>query len=417
MALLKELISVDEAIRRIVSSFRLDLRTTYVNIEDSLGLISAEDVVAPYDIPPCNKSVVDGYALRAKDTYGASPSNPVELKVIGEVDVNVDPEEVPSLKPFTAVKVATGSPLPKGSDAVIMYEDVERLNDKILVYKPLPQWANVARVGEDFRRGDLIVSKGTVLGPWHIASLASYGFSKVLVYERIKVVVIPIGSEVIKPNIPKPLRKGVYDSTSYLIKSFLSIKGYFNVSRLDPIPDDLSIIRSIISKALESFDIVITCGGTSVGERDLTYSAIKDLGDFTPLFRGVAIRPGRPVSAALVGGKLVFMVSGFPVAALATLDSILMPSIKLVLGVKEIDEPVVKAKLVKRLVNVVGYTSYFRVKVFRCGSELCVEPLRLTGSGILSTLIRGNGVVIIPPNVEGYDVGTYVKVKLIGPIL
>jgi len=183
------------------------------------------------------------------------------------------------------------------------------------------------------------------------------------------------------------------------------------------IPDEESMIKDKVKDLLKVSDIVITIGGSSVGSRDLTFKVLKSLNNAKILFRGVLIRPGRPATALVVNdGKLIFIASGFPVAALAEVDLILLPAIKKVLNIKELGYPIVRARLTRRLVNVVGYTSYVRVKVFKCGNELCVEPLRLTGSGVLSTLIKGNGVIVIPPNIEGYEKGSYVNVRLVNPI-
>ncbi len=415
---LKELVSVDEAIERLKSNIRLSLDVVNVKLDDALGLISSNDIYAPYSLPYFNKSVVDGYAVRAEDTYGASHTNPIELRVIGSIDIGSSPENLPELEPFTAVEISTGAPLPKGANAVIMYEDTEKIsNDRILVYKPVAKWANVARIGEDFEASQKILSKGEVIQAWHIAALASYGFSRIKVFRKLRIAVIPIGSELIEPEEPKPPLPGkIYEGTSYLISSYLRNRKYVSVTRVEPLPDDEAKIRSVISDLTINHDIIITVGGSGIGRKDLVVKTLTTLPNSKLVFRGVAIRPGRPASAVIIDGKPVFVLSGFPVAALAALDLIFIPTIKKVLNIKEMEEPHIKAKLVRRLVNVTGYTSYARVKVFKCGNEVCAEPLRITGSGVLSTLIRGNGVVVIPPDVEGYEAGEIVNVKLVNPL-
>ncbi|OYT48838.1 MAG: molybdopterin molybdenumtransferase MoeA [Desulfurococcales archaeon ex4484_42] len=415
---LKKLVSVDEAIERLKNNIRLSLDVVNAKLDDALGLISSNDIYAPYSLPYFNKSVVDGYAVRAEDTYGASHTNPIELRVVGSIDIGSSPENLPELEPFTAVEISTGAPLPKGANAVIMYEDTERIsNDRILVYRPVAKWANVARIGEDFEASQKILGKGEVIQAWHIAALASYGFSSIKVFRRLRIAVIPIGSELIEPEEPKPPLPGkIYEGTSYLISSYLRNRKYVSVTRVEPLPDDEAKIRSVISDLMINHDIIITVGGSSIGRKDLVVKTLTSLPNSKLVFRGVAIRPGRPASAVIINGKPVFVLSGFPVAALAALDLIFIPTIKKVLNIKEIEEPYIKAKLVRRLVNVTGYTSYARVKVFKCGNEVCAEPLRITGSGVLSTLIRGNGVVIIPPDVEGYEAGEIVNVRLVNPL-
>ena len=415
---LKKLVSVDEAIERLKNNIRLSLDVVNAKLDDALGLISSNDIYAPYSLPYFNKSVVDGYAVRAEDTYGASHTNPIELRVVGSIDIGSSPENLPELEPFTAVEISTGAPLPKGANAVIMYEDTERIsNDRILVYRPVAKWANVARIGEDFEASQKILGKGEVIQAWHIAALASYGFSSIKVFRRLRIAVIPIGSELIEPEEPKPPLPGkIYEGTSYLISSYLRNRKYVSVTRVEPLPDDEAKIRSVISDLMINHDIIITVGGSSIGRKDLVVKTLTSLPNSKLVFRGVAIRPGRPASAVIINGKPVFVLSGFPVAALAALDLIFIPTIKKVLNIKEIEEPYIKAKLVRRLVNVTGYTSYARVKIFKCGNEVCAEPLRITGSGVLSTLIRGNGVVIIPPDVEGYEAGEIVNVRLVNPL-
>jgi len=415
---LKELVSVDEAIERLSGSMELSLGVIDVRIDDALGLISSNDIYAPYSLPYFNKSVVDGYAVRAEDTYGASHTNPVELRIIGSVDIGSSPENLPELEPFTAVEISTGAPLPKGANAVVMYEDTERISDdRILIYKPVAKWTNVARIGEDFEVSQKILSKGEVVQAWHIAALASYGFSHIKVFRKLRIAVVPIGSELVEPEEPKPPLPGkIYEGTSYLISSYLRSRKYVSVTRVKPLPDDEVKIKSVISDLIVNHDIVITVGGSSVGRKDLVVKTLTSLPNSKLIFRGVAIRPGRPASAVVVDGKPIFVLSGFPVAALAALDLVFIPTIKKVLNIKEIEGSYIKAKLVRRLVNVTGYTSYARVRVFRCGNEICAEPLRITGSGVLSTLIRGNGVIVIPPDVEGYEVGEVVNVKLVNPL-
>jgi len=415
---LKKLVSVDEAIESLRSSIRLSLDVVSVKLDDALGLISSDNIYAPYSLPYFNKSVVDGYAVRAEDTYGASHTNPIELRVIGSIGIGSSPENLPELEPFTAVEISTGAPLPKGANAVIMYEDTEKIsNDRILIYKPVAKWANVARIGEDFEASQKILGKGEVIQAWHIATLASYGFSRIKVFRRLRIAVIPIGSELIEPEEPKlPLPGKIYEGTSYLISSYLRRRRYVSVIRVRPLPDDEIKIRSVVTDLIINHDIVITVGGSSIGKKDLVVKALTTLPNSKLVFRGVAIRPGRPASAVIIDGKPVFVLSGFPVAALAALDLIFIPTIKKVLNIKEIEEPYIKARLVRRLVNVTGYTSYARVRVFKCGNEVCAEPLRITGSGVLSTLIRGNGVVVIPSDVEGYEAGEIVNVKLVNPL-
>ena len=183
---------------------------------------------------------------------------------------------------------------------------------------------------------------------------------------------------------------------------------------LGVVGDDEEEIANALKQAVEKHDYVITTGGTGVSSGDLVPRAVGKIGRL--LIRGVAMRPGRPTSLGVISGKPVFMLSGFPVAALVGLEAIVTPALARMLGVCLPRNPVVEARLTRRIANAVGYRSFFRVRVYRCGEEYCVEPLRITGSGILSTLVRGNGILVVPEHVEGHEAGEKVMVELLNPV-
>ncbi|MDI9619360.1 MAG: molybdopterin molybdotransferase MoeA [Candidatus Nezhaarchaeota archaeon] len=410
-----EVIKVDDAIRLAASLLKVPSREVEVPLQEAAGLIASRSISAPYDMPLYDRSAVDGYAVHAEDTYGASLHGAAELKVVGRVTSSTSIEEVSktSLKLSEAVEILTGGPLPPGADAVVMYEDVTRMNDKIYVHRALPRWANVSRRGEDFKEGETIVEKGVLLAPWHLAALAAFGFSRVHVYDKLKVGILATGGELAEPLQPVPLRKGVYNSTSTMIMSCLSGRRFIEAVYLGRVMDDVERIAEGIEGAFRAgFDAVVTTGGTGVSGDDVTTRAVERVG--TIAVRGVAIRPGRPTSIGVVEGKPVFMLSGFPVAALVALEFVVLPVIYRLFGSTPQPKPIVKAKLTRRLANVVGHRSYVRAKVFRRNGELIVEPLRLTGSGVLSTLVKGNGIIEVPEGLEGYEPGEEVNVILIG---
>ncbi len=408
---IKEFIYVEDAISRLCNSIKLNIGIEEVRLVNALGRVSANTVKAPYDYPPFDRSVVDGFAVRAEDTYGASPNSPVELKLLGRIDVgSLNKIEVGRGE---VVEVSTGAPIPKGANAVVMKEDVKVLGNKVIIYSQVPAFANIARKGEDVRVGEEIISEGEVITPFHIAALATYGISKVKVLRRLRVGVIPTGSEVV--DIEEELGEGkVYDSTSYLILTYLRRYRFIDAIRIcSPLPDDEEVIRSVITKALNEYDIIITTGGTSVGRRDLVPKAVASIGGAEIVFRGVAIRPGRPASAAVVNGKPIFMISGFPVAAYSALEQIIMPVIKRILGIKVELVPKVYARLVRKIPNAVGYNSLVRVKTSVVNNEILAEPIRLKGSGSIRTLIEGDAATILPHDIEGFESNEVVPIKLI----
>jgi len=411
----ERVIAIEDAVKLMALKSRIELEEVEVGIDSAHGLVSSRRVEAPYDMPPYNRSAVDGYAVRAEDTYGASPTNPVELVVIGSIDASTPPSRVPTLRPGEAVEVATGAPIPRGANAVVMHEDVIEMGGKILVQRSVPAWGNVSRAGEDFRKGDTVVERGTVLMPWHIAALAAFGFQRVAVFRRLRVCVLATGSEVQEPREPKPPTHGVYNSTVRIVLGALSPHRFLEPRYLGLVPDEPEAVRKqLIRGVREGCDILITTRGTGVSSGDVVPRVVSEIGEL--VVRGLAMRPGRPTSGGVIEGRPVFMLSGFSVAALVAMEVYVLPTIFKILGAEPPPKPRVRARLTRRVANVAGYRSFVRVRVSRCGDELCAEPLRLTGSGILSTLIRGNGVLVVPEDVEGYEEGEEVEVLLLGPI-
>ncbi len=415
MGFLGRLCPVEEALEKTLGALSVSIGVEEVNVDTCVGRVSAEDVRALFDVPAFDRSAVDGYAVRAEDTFGASPSSPIELRIIGDAGIGDDPSSLPTVNAGEALELPTGAPLPPGANAVVMREDAVVRDDVILVLRPVPVWANVSRRGEDFRKGDNVISRGTIVKPWHIGALASFGFNKIRVYRRVRVAVFSTGDEVVEPG--EPLRPGqVYNSTGHLVLSYLSQYPFVETRYLGIVPDDKSMLKRAVKEALAEHDVLITTGGTGVSSGDVVPSVIKELGSPGVIVRGVAMRPGRPTSIGVIEGKPVFMLSGFPVAALAGLDAIVIPVLHRMLGAKEDPKPAVRVKLTRRVVNAVGYRSYVRVRVFKKGGEVYAEPLRLTGSGILSTLVRGNGLLVLPENLEGYEAGELVDVVLLNPV-
>lgn len=400
------------ALSRLLEHVKARISIEVVPAVESFGRIAAEDIFSPRDYPPADRAALDGYAVKSLDTSGASPSNPIPLKIIGSVEAG----EIPQLEVGTgeAVIIFTGALMPEGSDAVVPFEESVRDGDYVYVLKPVHQYKNVSRRGEDLKSGDLIVRKGTVIRPWHIAALTEVGVLEVKVFRRPRVCIINIGSELL---ISSTRRDGyvVPNSTGPLIYAYLKELGCEPMLK-GIVPDDIPEIVANVSKSLSECDIVITTGGTSVGGMDLTSEAISRIPGAQPIFHGVNIRPGRTVGAYVVGGKPVLMLSGLPVAALVGLEVFVKPLVRHLVNAEPLPQPLARVRVCRRVANVVGFKSFFRVVVYYENGELCAEPLRLTGSGIVSTLLKGNAILVVSENVEGYDEGDYVDVLLIGPV-
>ncbi|MEM1527556.1 MAG: molybdopterin molybdotransferase MoeA [Sulfolobales archaeon] len=397
--------SVSEVLEKLVNEVSIDIEGEVVDIQDAVGRYVYRDYISRVDLPPFDRSAVDGVAARFTDVAGASETSPVLLKLVGRVDV--DSSDVTSLSQFEAVLVSTGAPIPSGADVVIPIEYCLIRDNLVYLYRTYPRYSNISFRGEDLRVGDTIVRKGTKLKPWHVAALAASGYDSVEVFRKPRIAVLNTGDEILKGLVP--------NTTYYLITAYIKEIGG-EVSYTKVVPDDIEEISEALRRALQVSDIAIITGGSSVGSRDLAPDAVLKLESSKEIFRGVRIRPGRTASAYLVNGKPVLLISGLPVAAYISLELFLTPILNKAFGSVSEVKPTISGKLVRRLSNEVGFKSFYRVIACRDRGEVVIIPLRLTGSGILSTLIKANAILEVPEDLEGYDEGSEVEVTLIGPL-
>lgn len=409
----KELTPLSEAINSLLKLLTHRIRDVeVVEISDAPGRVCGENVYAPIDSPAYDRSAVDGYAVIAEDTFGAAPTNPIELKLIGRIDAGYNPLKLPALKPGHAIEIMTGAAMPPGSNAVVPAEHAEKKGEIVEVYSQVHPYQNISRRGEDYSRGELVLEKGQIVKPWHIGALASLGLHELKVVRKARVAILSTGGELIE--LGQPLKPGkIYNSTKPMLKALLSVYGAEPID-LGLVGDDLDLIKKKVSEGLDNADAIIVTGGTSIGERDLVPEAVSDLSDF--MIHGLAIRPGKPTGFAISSGKPIFMLSGFPVAALIGFRVLVIPALERMLGCRFDPPPRVRGRLTRRIASPPGIRTYARVRIYGEDDEILVEPLRVTGSGILSTLTRGNGLLVIPENVEGYDEGEEVEVEILQPI-
>lgn len=404
MKTLNDLIEVEEAIEvftRILS--KINLQAESVRIDEALGRIAAADVKADFDFPDQDRSAVDGYAVVAEDTYYATQYNPVELRLVEERHDNS------CIGKGEAFEVFTGNPIPCGANAVVMKEDVVRDKDRILVLKPVPVGGNISRKGEDYAKDAVLVPKGTVLNPSHIAIIASNGLRTVKVYEKLRVGIISTGNEIISPGIARKQGE-YYDSTGTLISQLLVQDGFYRVNYYGILPDDEEVLSEALEEAVLENDIVITLGGTGVSGSDVVIDVAEKKGEV--VFRGVKMRPGRPTSSSLLNGKPILHLSGYPVAAWTGYEVIFRRAVAKAFNLVNYNRRMAFAKLSRRLPNQVGYQTYIRVQLKTVENELIAEPYMLRGSGVLSSLVFSQGYVEIPSNIEGYEKGEIIKVFL-----
>jgi len=295
-----------------------------------------------------------------------------------------------------------------------MLEHTRTLKDGIEVLAALTPGENVSKRGEDVRKGDVAVESGTRLQAHHVGLLAALGISQVEVVEKPRVAVISTGNElVILGKNPQPHQ--IIDSNRYIISGLVAELGAQPLN-LGIARDNQDEIRAKISEGLAKADVVITTGGTSVGTADLVPIVVNKLGKPGVVVHGVALRPGMPTALAVLKGKPVFVLSGYPVAATVGFEVFARPVILKLLGIEHEPRPMLKAKLTRRINGALGRRVYLRVNVYQKDGDFLVEPVRTKGSGLLTTMTRANGYVIIPAEREGLDQDETVVVHLFAPI-
>ncbi len=402
---------IDEATRLFHGSIRLArLETETLPLQDCLGRILGKDVVAPRDVPDLDQSAVDGYAVSAKDTFGASQTNPALLRLKAP---SQEPE--PTIASGEAIYVHTGSPTPKGSDAVIMIEYTKKIEpETIEVYKPVSPGEDVSWRGEDVRSGEVILKEGTRLKPQDLGMLASLDINSVEVFKKPIVGILSTGSELVPPGSERKRGQAV-EINSIILSAMVRECGG------EPFPlgiakDDFEAIRTQIKEGLRRSDVLLVTGGTSVGQMDLTTKAIESLGEPGIIVHGIAMRPGRPTALASLEGKPVLNLSGYPVAAMIGFYIFGKPLLEKLLRTEREPEPRIRARVTRRVASAIGMRNFVRVHVTKDGEDYVAEPVRTTGSGIVSSMIKANGLMVIPEELEGVDENAEVDIILFRPI-
>jgi len=403
-----KLTPVDEALKKFLEASKPEpVGVEEVPSTEALGRVLAEDVLAPVDAPSFNRSAMDGYAVRARDTFGASPSSPVVLRVVGRVETTL-PEGL-RVGPGEAVEVSTGSPIPPGSDAVVMLEHTRRLGGSLEVYRPVAAWENVDRAGMDYRRGAVVLRRGRPVRPQDVGALLMLGVRAVKVFRTPRVAVLSTGDELIPPFSPGGPGR-VVDVNRPMLKLLLSSLGCVPVD-LGMSRDDVREVSGRISEGLEKADALLVSGGTSVGRRDVVPEALEALGAEV-VVHGVAMSPSRPTLLAVASGKPIIGMSGPPAAALMCFEAFAKPVLLRLMGVESYVRPYVRARLSRRAPSRLGVRSYVRVRLIPHPEGLTAEPVAARGSGLLSTVTEADGFIVVPENRDGLEAGEEVDVYL-----
>lgn len=374
----------------------------------ALGRVLAEDVFSAVDVPGFDRSTMDGFAVRARDTFGASEGMPAYLTVSGEIMMGQ--AALTEIISGQAVKIATGGMLPPGADAVVMVEYTEDLGGgDIAIVRPVAPGENVVRRGEDVCAGQVLLPTGMRLRPQELGALAGIGWMSCPVVARPRVAIISTGDELVPPEA-EPALGQVRDINSFALKALVEDAGGEGVL-YGIVQDDLDTLRSIVCESLERDDIVVISGGSSVGTRDVTAAVLNSLGEPGVLVHGVAVKPGKPTILAVVQGKPVFGLPGHPVSAMVLSDLFLVPAVHYLLGINKNGRkrPALTARLSRSLASTSGRVDYIRVALAERDGELWADPV-LGKSGLISTMVKADGFVVIAAVKEGIAAGELVEV-------
>lgn len=397
----KFLLSYEEALKTILDNIKAINRVEEVDLEKCFRRILAEELRARISVPSFDRAAMDGYALKAEDTYKASSFNPRTLKLIEVLYAGDRPRK--TLKRGECIQIATGCPIPKGANAVVMLEFTKRTHDYIKVLKPVYAGANISWKGEDIQEGDLILNHGAFITPAKAGVLAALGRKKVRVYERPRIAVIPTGTEICEVGSELGASQ-VYDINSYTLAAMASENGAL-IMRSVIIPDTKEDLEVAI-KEFRNHDLVVIAGGSSVGERDLLSTIVRKLG--TVLFHGVQVKPGKPTLFGLVYNTPLLGMPGYPTSCLSNAYLFLMPAIRKLARFPPKKPNIIKAKLAERVISSSGRLQFLTVKL----REGFVYPV-FKHSGAITSMAEADGYIVLPTNVDVIEKGDEVSVILL----
>lgn len=382
-----------------------------VELSQALGRVLAGDLTAPEDVPHFPRAIMDGYAVRAGDTFGATPGLPQYLELKGEVPMGRVPRR--PVGPGEALRIPTGGMLPRGATAVVMMEYTKELPDGTLeVRRPVAPGENLLQPGEDVKAGNFLFPGGRRLRPQELGLLAALGVTRLQVRRQPRVAILSTGDEIVPVTKKPPLGK-VRDANGVMVAAQVREGQGLPLIR-GLVPDDYEPLHRALRQALEEADLVLLSGGSSVGARDLSLKAIQDLPGCEILVHGVAIRPGKPTILAAVGGKPLLGLPGHPASAAVVMQVLGLPLLGRLAGLSS-SEPhwggTVTAKLSRNLAGASGREDFVRVRLRTEDVDLWADPL-LGPSALLSPMVSSDGYVIIPLEVEGLLKGEEVTVHL-----
>jgi molybdenum cofactor synthesis domain-containing protein len=397
---IKETIPLEEARQLIADACRPIDRSERVRLVDANSRVAAADVKSTRDVPPFSRAGMDGFALRAEDTFGASRYEPRVLRVIDKVYTGQVPTT--SIEPGTAIEIATGAPMPQGADAVVMVEETEKSGSDVRVLTPVYPRQNVGRQGADIVVGQTVITVGDVLNPSRIGAIAALGIGDVEVFAKPTVAILSTGNEIADPG--QELQPGqIYDINKFTLSTIIQEHGGIP-SPFSTAQDTIEALERAID-ACASCDMLVFSGGSSVGERDLILDVIGRKGEI--VFHGIAVKPGKPTVFGTISGKPMFGMPGYPTSCLSNAYMLLVPALRSMARLLPRHTATVSLPLGQRIVSTTGRHQFYTVKIVDGQAMPAFKA-----SGDITSMSQADGYIEIPAQTDIVEKGETVDVKL-----
>lgn len=409
-----DVVSIGEAKRRFFSHYKPKRRIEEIGLSKAVGRVVAKTIIAPIDVPPFDRASMDGYALQAKDTFYADEEKPTEIELVGYICAGDDKKI--AIEKGKCVGIATGAPVPKGANAVVMVEYTDKWEDggveKIRVYKPVAPGENIMAAGSDIMRGETVLREDMLITPRETGVLAALGITKIEVYKKPRVAIISTGDEIVEPDKELDFGK-IYDVNARAIEDAVRENGG-EAKFLGIVKDDPKALFTKLKEMVEGdYDIIITSGGTSAGVGDISYKVIDDLGKPGIIVHGIAVKPGKPTIIGIAKNKPIFGLPGYPTSAMVIFDVFVAPIIRELAGLTQAERKRIKARSAMRLYSAKGRYEYMLMNLVRSADgSFSAYPI-LTGSGAITTLAEADGYIELPEEKEMISEGSKVEVMLL----
>jgi molybdopterin molybdotransferase len=398
---IRETIPLEEARALLLDAAAPMERTERVPLRDATGRVLAQAIASAVDVPPFDRAAMDGFAVIAEDTFGASAHDPRALRCVDRVFTGQIAAH--AVTPGTCIEVATGAPLPDGANAVVMVEETDRIGaDTIRVFTPVYPRQHVGRRAADIATGQALAAPGELLTPSRIGALAAIGVTAIDVYARPRVAILSTGNEVVAPG--EPLQPGqIYDINQFTLSSIVGLHGGVPVVHAT-VADTLDDLSAAVDAARNE-DLLVFSGGSSVGERDLIMDVIARKGEV--VFHGVAVKPGKPTAFGRIGARPVLGMSGYPTSCLSNAYMLLVPMLRKMARLPEHRPHIVRVPLARRVVSVTGRHQFYTVRVVNGEAVPAFKA-----SGDITSMSQADGYIEIPAHTDIVEAGEPVEVRL-----